>query len=121
MPDYRCYEFTKRERALFFGLYICAAAGLAMLFYKNIAFIVIAVPFVNRSEKSLLCSVTERRRRELLEQFKDFLFMLSTSIGAGRGMKDAIGESVPGLEEIWKGRFTCKRDEADFPQTRGWE
>ena len=42
-----------------------------------------------------------RRKRALAEQFKDFLFILSTSIGAGRGMRDAIGEAIPGIVGIY--------------------
>ena len=36
-----------------------------------------------------------------MAEFKDFLFMASTSIGAGRSMKDAIAESIPSLRNIY--------------------
>ena len=36
-----------------------------------------------------------------MSEFKDFLFMASTSIGAGRSMKDAVSESVPSLKNIY--------------------
>ena len=36
-----------------------------------------------------------------MAEFKDFLFMASTSIGSGRSMKDAIAESIPSLINIY--------------------
>ena len=36
----------------------------------------------------------------VMDECKDFLFMASTAIGAGRSMKDAIAESIPSLRSI---------------------
>ena len=34
-------------------------------------------------------------------QFKDFLFIAATSIGAGRSMKDSIEEAIPRMVDIY--------------------
>ena len=46
-------------------------------------------------------AIIKDRRRRYMAEFKDFLFMASTSIGAGRSMKDAVAESVPSLKNIY--------------------
>ena len=37
----------------------------------------------------------------MLSNLRTFLFILSTSIGTGRGMRDAIGEAIPGIVGIY--------------------
>lgn len=80
---------------------VVAAIILAMLFYRTPIFAIIIFLFSKKIEKFVTDSMIERRRRSLLEQFKDFLFLASTSVGAGRGMKDAINESIPRIEDIY--------------------
>ena len=45
-----------------------------------------------------------------MAEFKDFLFMASTAIGAGRSMKDAISESIPSLLNIYGKRSILAGD-----------
>ena len=45
-----------------------------------------------------------------MTEFKDFLFMASTAIGAGRSMKDAIAEAIPSLKNIHGSRSVLVRD-----------
>lgn len=101
MTDLRKYELNNRERA---ALYICiAAAGLIIsyLMYRNIIFAAVVIPLVPGIERSARQELAVRRRRQYMVEFKDFLFMASTSIGAGRSMKEAIGESIPSLKNIY--------------------
>ena len=100
MTDLRKYTFSKREELLFW--LALAAAGLAVsyLMYRNILFAAVVLPFSGRIRSFVTDSLIERRRRRYITEFKDFLFMASTAIGAGRSMKDAIAESIPSLTSI---------------------
>lgn len=100
MIDLRTYTLSRNEKTL---IYIASAlAGLAIsyLMYRNILFSVIVIPIVPRIRTMVSTALAERRRARYMDEFKDFLFMVSTSIGAGRSMKDAISESIPSLRSI---------------------
>lgn len=100
MTDLRTYELNRKEKALFYTG--TAAAGLAVsyLMYRNIFFSVIVIPLIPRLRSYVCTALADRRRRRYMAEFKDFLFMASTAIGAGRSMKDAIGEAIPSLKNI---------------------
>lgn len=101
MIDYNHYLFTKKQE----GMIVCAIVLLGIvsgiLFYRNILFGIVVLPFVRRIKEFIREELKARRLRALTEQFKDTLFMISTSIGAGRGMKDAMGEAVAGIAGIY--------------------
>ena len=100
MTDLRTYKLSKTESTIM--LVITALAGLVISFlmYRNILFSVVVIPLLPRIRSMVCTSLAERRRQRYMDEFKDFLFMASTSIGAGRSMKDAISESIPSLRSI---------------------
>ena len=101
MTDLRKYELNAKENVLFYIALACAGLALSLLLYRNIFFTIVIFPFA-KIIKSFICdSIIDSRRQNYLVQFKDFLFMASTAIGAGRSMKDSIGESIPGLIDIY--------------------
>ncbi|MDD5823583.1 MAG: hypothetical protein PUD55_04110 [Firmicutes bacterium] len=100
MTDLNQYEMTKYEECIFYAILAGASIIIAMLFYRNIFFAVVVIPFAPSIKSYVIEEMKQRRRREFMAQFRDELFVLSTAIGAGRSMKDAIGESIPGIMEI---------------------
>lgn len=101
MTDLSKYELNKKEKGVFYILLIMLGMGLALLFYRNILFAVVIIPFAKRIKSYVIDRIIEKRKQEYLVQFKDFLFICSTSIGAGHSMKDAIGEAIPGIRDIY--------------------
>lgn len=101
MTDFRIYEMSRRENALFYGVSGAVALLVALLFYRNILFGAVIIPFLPRLRKFAVEILKERRRWEYLMQFKDFLFIAATSIGAGRSMKDSIEEAIPRMVDIY--------------------
>ena len=95
------YEFARHEKYIFYCASAAVAAVASYLYYKNIIFALLILPFIKRIEGYVIHSIIEKRRMDYLVQFKDLLFMIATSVGAGRSMKDAIGESIPTLEQIY--------------------
>lgn len=101
MTDFRTFEFGRERKLPLYGIFGVIGCMLSYLFYKNILFVVVMVPFFPKLKSFVEVKFREKRKREYLVQFKDFLFIAATSIGAGRSMKDAIGESLPRLMDIY--------------------
>ena len=91
---------SKKEETLFIIAIAVGSAVIAFLFYRNILFALVILPFLGKIREYVIDELKDRRRREFIVQFKDELFVLSTAIGAGRSMKDAIGESIGSLKDI---------------------
>ena len=100
MTDLSRYELNKKERIILYSCTAAAGLALSMLLYKNILFALLIIPFTPRIKVFAEEHLASRRKRRYEAEFKDFLFMASTAIGAGRSMKDAIGESIPSLINI---------------------
>lgn len=100
MTDLRKYEMSKQETILLYIVVCAVGLAISYLMYRQILFAVIAIPLIPWSSRVFCDYMADRRRRRYLIEFKDFLFLASTSIGAGRSMKDAIYEAIPILRSI---------------------
>ena len=106
---YDKYIVDKREKQLIFAGTLVVGTSLSVLLYHNIFFSLVLLLFYIKIQEIYAEYMLARRKRALAEQFKDFLFILSTSIGAGRGMRDAIGEAIPGIVGIYgENAILCK-------------
>ena len=106
---YDKYIVDKREKQLIFVGTLVVGTSLSVLLYHNIFFSLVLLFFYIKIQEIYAEYMLDRRKRALAEQFKDFLFILSTSIGAGRGMRDAIGEAIPGIVGIYgENAILCK-------------
>lgn len=101
MIDLDVYELSISEKRLFYAALVLCGIVLSLLFYRNIVFSIIIIPFSKRIKEFVIAELKERRKREYLVQLKDYLFVASTAIGAGRSMKDAIKEAIPELVDIY--------------------
>lgn len=104
MTELSKYEFSKKENAVFYSCLAAAGLIISYLMYRNIFFSVVIIPFTRKIKGFVTESIIKERRRRYMSEFKDFLFMASTAIGAGRSMKDAISESIPSLLNIYGSR-----------------
>ncbi len=106
--NYKVYNFSQKEKILYFLLAFVVGAAVGYLFYGGIgkdefgqpttvtwilnAVIPIAVGclagrlFVPVRQKSII----EKRQRELSHQFRDMLDALTTSLGAGKNVNDSF-------------------------------
>ena len=110
MTDLSRYEFSRKENAIFYSCLIAAGLIISYLMYRNILFSAVILPFARRIKVFVTESIIKSRRRRYIAEFKDFLFMASTAIGAGRSMKDAISESTPSLLNIYGKRSILAGD-----------
>lgn len=100
MTELSEYEFSRKENILFYSCLAAAGLIVSYLMYRNILFAAVVIPFARRIKGFVTESIIKSRRRKYMAEFRDFLFMASTAIGAGRSMKDAIHESIPSLLNI---------------------
>lgn len=100
MTDLRVYKLSRKEEILYHAGLVLAGLAVSYLLYRNIFFAVVILPFSKKIKGFVTDSIISRRRKRYLAEFKDFLFMASTAIGAGRSMKDAIAESIPSMRNI---------------------
>ncbi len=103
MDDYRTYEMKPGETLCFFGCLAGALLAFGYLFYGNL-FLAVLTPFIWKKSKNLYCGYrAEKRRNQLLLQFRDFLYSLSGSFAAGRHMEEALEEAGRNLADIYGG------------------
>ena len=100
MTDLSTYRFNRTENAVFLICIGLAGLLISYLMYRNILFAPVIIPLAPRLKIMAQTALADRRRQRYIDEFKDFLFMASTAIGAGRSMKDAISESIPSLKRI---------------------
>ncbi len=100
MTELSKYEFSRKENAVFCGCLAASGLIISYLMYRNILFAAVIIPFTKKIKGFVTESIIKMRRRRYMAEFRDFLFMASTAIGAGRSMKDAIHESIPSLLNI---------------------
>ena len=110
MTELSRYEFSRRENIVFCSCLAAAGIVISYLMYRNILFSVVIIPFARKIRGFVTDSIIRTRRRRYIAEFKDFLFMASTAIGAGRSMKDAIYESIPSLLNIYGKRSILAGD-----------
>lgn len=96
--NYEKWDLTLSELYLFYGLMIIAGCIIGWLFYDSIpAGILVGIIFCTKKVELENYLIT-KRKRELLLQFKDFLYSLSSSVSTGRSIRQGIAESL----EFWR-------------------
>ncbi len=110
MTELSKYEFSRKENILFWSCLAAAGMTVSLLMYRNMLFAAVILPFSRRIKGFVAESIIKNRRMRYMAEFRDFLFMASTAIGAGRSMKDAISESIPSLANIYGKRSILASD-----------
>lgn len=108
MIDYDLYVMTKKERILFTLAVFGGCTALGYVFYRT-ALALIVSPFIyRRCEKMYSSYMISRRKKKLVLEFKDFLFLISSSLATGRHMVPSMREARAGLERIYSDSILAK-------------
>ncbi len=101
ISDYSRYDFSEREKLIFYGAgYACVFCAV-YLFYHSFAAAAVSgvlVRFVRPAAEDMMAG---RRKARLESQFKDLLYSLSASVSAGRQMAQAIVEAEDDLKLMY--------------------
>lgn len=101
MTDYRIYILSKRERFIVDAAMAVFLAAIGFLFFQNPLSLVL-LPFVRKKSHNLYAHYRKiKRQKQLLQEFRDFLFSLSASFSTGRHMTEAMKEAKTALEHIY--------------------
>ncbi|WP_324823844.1 hypothetical protein [Sinanaerobacter sp. ZZT-01] len=98
---YREYKLNPKERKTY---YICSGFAcffLGYLFYESLIMGLIFCALAIKGESVFSHYLAEKRRIELTEQFRDFLYSISASVSAGRQMPEALQEAKENLLLIY--------------------
>ncbi len=90
--DYDKYTFSMREYMVMVGQFVLLAAIAGKLFYGNILFGLLMIPFVVMFIKWKRKLKTDRRKRELRFQFRDALNSISDLLSVGYSVENSIRE-----------------------------
>lgn len=99
--DYRCYVWKRSELVLVLLQAMAVVVFLAYFFYKSVWAVIpltgVGVAYV----RMLKVRRTEKNRRELLEQFKECMLSVSTSLKAGYAVENAFLESCSDMQLLY--------------------
>lgn len=105
IENYNYYALNYKEKVLFFIILIFSCASIGFLFYDTVLFVII-IPFIYKKCKSLYEeSKVRKRRKQLTLEFKDFLFLVSSSLATGMHMINAMNEAKAELNNIYPNSY----------------
>lgn len=101
IADYKVYEPETKEKILVsLGLFLGMTA-VGYIFYEIFFFGIFLLPFYSKLIQIYCVHRAEQRRHNLLLQFRDFLYSLSSSFATGRHLTEAMEEAQENLLEIY--------------------
>ncbi len=100
MLEYDTYIFTRRQEIIIYSGIFAISIAVSFFFYRSVVFSIIILPFLKHIKQWIGEVLIDRRKRELISEFKDFLFMTATSLGSGNPMMESISDSIPKIKEI---------------------
>ncbi|MDO4395543.1 MAG: type II secretion system F family protein [Clostridia bacterium] len=101
MTNYNSYTLSKRERIRFALAVLAGCTALGYVFYRSFFALILFPLIYGKCEKLYRHYMAERRKKNLLVQFKDFLYLISSALAAGNHMITAMKEARDGLDRIY--------------------
>lgn len=101
MMNYENLDLNASEKRFFYS--VAAATGLFIgwLFYNSIQIGIVTFVLLTYLKPYYISYLLEKRRMELLYQFKDFLYSMASSVSMGRSIGQGIKESYT----FWLGTY----------------
>lgn len=98
IENYDVYILNRREKISFLlssGILFCVSS---YLFYNNVIISLLFFTLAFPAQKVYALQLADKRKRELTYQFRDLLYELSSSISAGRQMREALIEAEKNMK-----------------------
>ena len=101
MTEYCLYRLTGKEKLFFSLAVVTGCAALGVIFYRSF-FTLLLYPIVyRRCEKIYTEHLCEKRKKKLIVEFKDFIYLVSSSMATGKHMLPSIKDAVESLGRIY--------------------
>ncbi|WP_135551006.1 type II secretion system F family protein [Paenibacillus cymbidii] len=114
---YDVYSLTWREYAVLVAAAGIVLAGAGYLFYNSVWMALLFALLALRFPRMRAAALVAGRKAELVMQFRQSLFSLSSSLSAGRSVENAFTDAIPDLKLLYpeRGAFII----AEFERIRG--
>ncbi len=101
-PDYHIYEMSRNEKAAAFFIGLAAGILVVYIFFRNLPVgLAVGVIAGIRIQPLFRKYLLEKRKQELLLQFKDLLETLTASYSAGSNTRDAFCDAIGDMSDIY--------------------
>lgn len=101
IEDYNVYYFSKREWAQQVAISAIMCLTTAYLFYSNLVFSLLLIPFIPLYLINLKKKLIAQRRWQLNLEFKDGLLSLSSALNAGYSLENAFKQALTDLKLMY--------------------
>ena len=98
--EYSTYPLSRRQLLIFCIIAAAVLGSCTYLFYNSLVISLIYCGLAYPASRYYSKYLAEKRRRELSYQFRDLLYALSSSISAGRRMREALTEAENSMKLI---------------------
>ncbi len=102
--DYNIYILSRKETLSFCLIGGSILGFTANLFYDSIFISLLFALLAWPAKRFYSNHLVEKRKEELLDQFRDLLYLLSSSISAGRQMREALVEAEKKMKLTYGGQ-----------------
>lgn len=99
--DYSTYHFSIPEYLGYGGIYFLLLILISLLFYNSLIPVLFFSPFLFFYFKKLRSYLCERRKKELVVQFRDMIRAMSVSLNSGYSIENALMESAQELASLY--------------------
>ena len=101
MTDYTVYRLSKKEMGILFLFSLAGAFALGWLFfdsYLGVLFAPIIIVFSKKIMEDYLC---QQRLKNIRNQFKDVLYILSSAFASGLHLQDGLESAYVQIKDIY--------------------
>ena len=99
--DYRVYELSLSERVRYGICGAAVAAVIAFIFYRSVWMLILAVPLAAFYPEYRKKDLKNARDRKLAAEFREGITVLSSALGAGYSLENALEESESELRLLY--------------------
>ncbi len=100
--DYNEYILEKKEMIVLSFVLIVFLLLIGNLFFRTGLFLLFFPVLIGKSKNLYMHYVIEKRKKNLLIQYRDLLYELASSFSAGRHMEESLKESFDKLKMIYE-------------------
>lgn len=101
--NYNIYELSGKEKKMLWTVLIAGLFLAGSLFFKSLLPVILFPAIKRRCQQVYADFLMEKRKKQLLFQFRDLLYELASSFSTGMHMAEAIKESAQKLKSIYGG------------------
>lgn len=107
MPtNYAHWAFSMKDKVTILSYAIAGGMAVGWLFYDSLLLGIVLSFFLLFTAGIYRRRCVDKRKRQLLLQFRDLLYAVSSSLSVGRSMTQALNEAV----DFWAGVYTEEDD-----------